>query len=50
MDIKKKQLLQQHQQAIIHDLDVSYIVDALFAKNVISSEDFDRIAKLVGVV
>ncbi|CAB3226675.1 unnamed protein product [Arctia plantaginis] len=46
MDIKKKQLLQQHQQAIIHDLDVSYIVDALFTKNVISSEDFDRIAKL----
>lgn len=49
MDINKKLLLQKHQQDIIDDLEVEYIYDELFTKRVISSEEFDRILKLVSI-
>uniref|UniRef100_A0A2A4JWY0 CARD domain-containing protein n=1 Tax=Heliothis virescens TaxID=7102 RepID=A0A2A4JWY0_HELVI len=43
MDLNKRLLLQKHQQAIIDDLDVVYIYDELFTKNVISAEEFQHI-------
>ncbi|CAH2084622.1 unnamed protein product [Euphydryas editha] len=46
MDIKNQKLLQHHQHAIVKDLDVMYILDELFTKNVISTEDFDHIFNL----
>lgn len=50
MDIKSKILLQRHQQAIIEDLDVTYILDELFTKNAISTADFDHIYTLVRIL
>lgn len=49
MDIKSKILLQRHQQAIIDDLDVTYILDELFTKNAISTADFGHIYTLVRI-
>ncbi|XP_026319297.1 apoptotic protease-activating factor 1-like isoform X3 [Hyposmocoma kahamanoa] len=48
MDIKSRILLQRHQQDIIEDLDVTYILDELFTKNAISTADFDHIYTLPG--
>ncbi|CAK1585532.1 unnamed protein product [Parnassius mnemosyne] len=46
MDNKNRVLLQHHQQDVVRDLDVTYILDELFTKNAISNEDFDNIYKL----
>lgn len=49
MDVKHRMLLQHHQQDIIKDLDVNYILDELYTKNVISPEEFDHIFSLVSL-
>ncbi|CAG4930592.1 unnamed protein product [Colias eurytheme] len=46
MDIRNRMLLQQHQQLIVNDLDVRYILDELFSKQAISHKDFDHIYQL----
>ncbi|KPJ14415.1 Apoptotic protease-activating factor 1 [Papilio machaon] len=46
MDTKYRVLLQHHQQDVVRDLDVTYILDELFTKDAISNEDFDNIYKL----
>ncbi|XP_045769203.1 uncharacterized protein LOC123870081 isoform X2 [Maniola jurtina] len=46
MDIKNRMLLQHHQQDIVRDLDVNYILDELFTNNAISNEVFDHIYNL----
>ncbi|XP_050674574.1 apoptotic protease-activating factor 1-like [Leptidea sinapis] len=46
MDIKNRMLLQHHQQEIIKDLDVKFILDELFSRNAINNEDFDHIYTL----
>lgn len=43
----KRQLLQKYQQDIIDDLDVAYIYDELFAKHVISAEEYNLIRSIV---
>ncbi|CAH0719916.1 unnamed protein product, partial [Brenthis ino] len=43
---KNRRLLQIHQNAIVRDLDVKYILDELFTKQAISAEDFDYIFSL----
>lgn len=47
MDMYKRQLLQKYQQDIIDDLDVAYIYDELFAKHVISAEEYNLIRSIV---
>lgn len=46
---KNRRLLQIHQNAIVKDLDVKYILDELFTKQAISAEDFDYIFSLVSI-
>ncbi|XP_050563210.1 apoptotic protease-activating factor 1 [Spodoptera frugiperda] len=46
MDMYKRQLLQKYQQDIIDDLDVAYIYDELFAKHVISAEEYNLIRSI----
>ncbi|KAG6447446.1 hypothetical protein O3G_MSEX004970 [Manduca sexta] len=46
MDPLFKKLLQQHQHDIINDLDVRYVIDELFSKEVLSQEDFEDITNL----
>ncbi|CAH2047374.1 unnamed protein product, partial [Iphiclides podalirius] len=50
MDNKYRVLLQHHQQDVVRDLDVTYILDELFTNNAISNEDFDNIYKLTSRV
>ncbi|CAK1555184.1 unnamed protein product [Leptosia nina] len=46
MDTRNRMLLQHNQHEIVKDLDVTYILDELFTKQAITSEDFDHIYKL----
>ncbi|CAH0586879.1 unnamed protein product [Chrysodeixis includens] len=46
MDNNKRMLLQRYQQDIINDLDVNYIVDELYTKHAISSEEVEHIFRL----
>ncbi|XP_052740902.1 apoptotic protease-activating factor 1 [Bicyclus anynana] len=46
MDSRNRMLLQHHQQDIVRDLDVKYILDELFTNNAISNEVFDHIYNL----
>ncbi|CAH2244134.1 jg23441 [Pararge aegeria aegeria] len=46
MDIRNRMLLQHHQQDIVKDLDVNFILDELFTNNAISNEVFAHIYNL----
>ncbi|KAL0830687.1 hypothetical protein ABMA28_002824 [Loxostege sticticalis] len=43
MDNKKRQLLQRYQLDIVKDLDVEFVIDALFAKHAITGDEIDEI-------
>ncbi|KAJ2951192.1 hypothetical protein O0L34_g5583 [Tuta absoluta] len=46
MDNRKRTLLLRHQNSLLQDLDVNFIIDDLFTRNAISNEDFDHIFTL----
>lgn len=47
MDNKNRVRLQHHQQDIVKDLDITYIIDELFMKKVITDENLEYISNLV---